>query len=350
LFDYLPADSLLFIDESHVTVPQVGAMYKGDRSRKENLVNFGFRLPSALDNRPMKFEEWERITPQTIYVSATPAVYETEHATQTVEQVVRPTGLVDPTIEIRPVMTQVDDLLSEINKCVALNQRVLATTLTKRMAEELTSYLKEYHIKVAYLHSEVETVERVKIIHELRTGVFDVLIGINLLREGLDMPEVALVAILDADKEGFLRSDRSLIQTIGRAARNTEGRAIMYADRITNSMARAIEETERRRNKQIEFNTANGISPQNAISRNLQAIKHNMPESESLPSLDSIRTKQAKDGVDSHILTNPSLLSKHIKQQEKKMQELAKSLEFEAAAKLRDTIKALKAALLELPS
>ncbi len=350
LFDYLPADSLLFMDESHVTVPQVGAMYKGDRSRKENLVNFGFRLPSALDNRPMKFEEWERITPQTIYVSATPAVYETTHASQTVEQLVRPTGLVDPTIEIRPVMTQVDDLLSEIHKCVALNQRVLATTLTKRMAEELTSYLKEYNVKVAYLHSEVETVERVKIIHELRTGVFDVLIGINLLREGLDMPEVALVAILDADKEGFLRSDRSLIQTIGRAARNTEGRAILYADRITNSMARAIEETERRRNTQIAFNTAHGITPQNAISRNLQSIKHNMPDGEGLPSVESLRNKHTQASVDNHILANPALLAKHIKQQEKKMQELAKSLEFEAAAKLRDDIMALKAALLELPS
>ena len=251
LFDYIPDDALLIIDESHVTVPQIGAMYKGDRSRKENLVNYGFRLPSALDNRPMQFEEWQRIVPTTIYVSATPAKYELERAEQIAEQVVRPTGLLDPQIEIRPVLTQVDDVLSEINLRKDLNERVLVTTLTKRMAEDLTSYLKEYGIKVAYLHSDIDTVERVKIIHELRSGVHDALIGINLLREGLDMPEVSLVAILDADKEGFLRSERALIQTIGRAARNVKGKAILYADRVTDSMQRAIDETDRRRAKQI---------------------------------------------------------------------------------------------------
>ena len=270
LFDYVPEDALLIIDESHVTVPQIGAMYKGDRSRKENLVNYGFRLPSALDNRPMKFEEWERIVPTTIFVSATPARYELEKSEQVVEQVVRPTGLIDPEIEVRPVLTQVDDVLSEINIRKNLNERVLVTTLTKRMAEDLTSYLKEYGVKVAYLHSDIDTVERVKIIHELRTGVFDVLVGINLLREGLDMPEVSLVAILDADKEGFLRSERSLIQTIGRAARNVKGKAILYADTITDSMRKAIDETERRRAKQIEFNEQHGITPRSAVR---QAVK-----------------------------------------------------------------------------
>jgi excinuclease ABC subunit B len=272
LFDYVPDDALLIIDESHVTVPQIGAMYKGDRSRKENLVNYGFRLPSALDNRPMKFEEWERIIPTTVFVSATPARYELEKSEQVVEQVVRPTGLIDPEIEIRPVLTQVDDVLSEINIRKNLNERVLVTTLTKRMAEDLTAYLKEYGVKVAYLHSDIDTVERVKIIHELRTGVFDVLVGINLLREGLDMPEVSLVAILDADKEGFLRSERSLIQTIGRAARNIKGKAILYADRITDSMQKAIDETERRRNKQIEFNELHGIIPRSAVRQVIKEI------------------------------------------------------------------------------
>ena len=261
MFDYLPANALLIIDESHVTVPQLGAMYRGDRSRKETLVEYGFRLPSALDNRPLRFDEFERLSPQTVFVSATPGPYEKEHAGQVVEQVVRPTGLIDPEVEVRPAATQVDDLLSEINRCVANDDRVLVTTLTKRMAEDLTDYLSEHGVRVRYLHSDVDTVERVEIIRDLRLGEFDVLVGINLLREGLDMPEVALVAILDADKEGFLRSDRSLIQTIGRAARNIAGRALLYADDVTGSMRRAMDETERRRARQVEFNTAHGIVP-----------------------------------------------------------------------------------------
>lgn len=345
LFDYVPEDALLIIDESHVTVPQIGAMYKGDRSRKENLVNYGFRLPSALDNRPMKFEEWERIAPTTIFVSATPARYELEHSQQIVEQVVRPTGLVDPEIEIRPVLTQVDDVLSEINLRKNINERVLVTTLTKRMAEDLTSYLKEYGIKVAYLHSDIDTVERVKIIHELRTGVYDVLVGINLLREGLDMPEVSLVAILDADKEGFLRSDRSLIQTIGRAARNLNGKAILYADRITDSMQRAIEETERRRNKQIEFNEKHGITPRSAIRQVIKEIDTGEVYEE-----DEIDAKLHKNialsGDDQHLLADPKLFAKHIKKLESEMNSMAKQLQFEQAARIRDEITRLKAQLL----
>ncbi|GAB1441139.1 hypothetical protein MASR2M36_39240 [Providencia sp.] len=263
LFDYLPADGLLVVDESHVTIPQIGAMYKGDRSRKETLVEYGFRLPSALDNRPMRFEEFEASAPQTIYVSATPGKYEIEKSgDEVIEQVVRPTGLLDPIIEVRPVTTQVDDLLSEIRIRVQKNERVLVTTLTKRMAEDLTEYLEEHGERVRYLHSDIDTVERVEIIRDLRLGEFDVLVGINLLREGLDMPEVSLVAILDADKEGFLRSERSLIQTIGRAARNLNGKAILYGDRITNSMEKAIAETERRRAKQMAFNEEHGIVPQ----------------------------------------------------------------------------------------
>ena len=261
LFEYLPDNALMVVDESHVTVPQLGAMYKGDRSRKETLVEYGFRLPSALDNRPMKFEEWESMSPQGIYVSATPGRYELEHAGATVEQVVRPTGLVDPIIEIRPALSQVDDLLAEIRETAAKGDRVLVTTLTKRMSEDLTEYLSEHDVRVRYLHSDIDTVERVEIIRDLRLGHFDVLVGINLLREGLDMPEVSLVAILDADKEGFLRSDRSLIQTIGRAARNLNGRAILYADRMTGSMERAIDETQRRRDKQLAFNKENGFTP-----------------------------------------------------------------------------------------
>ncbi|RYY79413.1 MAG: excinuclease ABC subunit UvrB [Moraxellaceae bacterium] len=345
LFDYVPEDALLIIDESHVSVPQIGAMYKGDRSRKENLVNYGFRLPSALDNRPMKFEEWERIAPTTIFVSATPAKYELEHSQQIVEQVVRPTGLVDPHIEIRPVLTQVDDVLSEINLRKNINERVLVTTLTKRMAEDLTSYLKEYGIKVAYLHSDIDTVERVKIIHELRTGVYDVLVGINLLREGLDMPEVSLVAILDADKEGFLRSDRSLIQTIGRAARNLNGKAILYADRITDSMQRAIDETDRRRNKQIEFNEKHGIIPRSAIRQVIKEIDTGEVYEE-----DEIDAKLYKhialSSDDQHLLADPKLFAKHIKKLESEMNNMAKQLQFEQAARIRDEITRLKAQLL----
>lgn len=342
LFDYIPPDALLFIDESHVTVPQIGAMYKGDRSRKETLVNYGFRLPSAMDNRPMKFAEWERIKPATIFVSATPAAYELEHAEQVVEQVVRPTGLTDPVLEIRPVLTQVDDVLGEINLRRRVNERVLITVLTKRMAEDLTSYLKEYHINVAYLHSDIDTVERMKIIHELRTGVHDVLVGINLLREGLDMPEVSLVAIFDADKEGFLRSERSLIQTIGRAARHLNGKAILYADTVTPSMQRAIDETERRRAKQIAFNEAHGITPKSA--RRAITDKIDTGESE-----EAVVTKTIPDvlaDIDEHILHNPKLLVKEINRLDKQMRQLSQELKFEEAAKVRDQVVALKTLLL----
>ena len=347
LFDYIPDDALLIIDESHVTVPQIGAMYKGDRSRKENLVNYGFRLPSALDNRPMKFEEWERIVPTTIYVSATPAKYELERSDQIVEQVVRPTGLVDPEIEIRPVLTQVDDVLSEINLRKDLDERVLVTTLTKRMAEDLTSYLKEYGVKVAYLHSDIDTVERVKIIHELRTGVYDVLVGINLLREGLDMPEVSLVAILDADKEGFLRSERSLIQTIGRAARNLKGKAILYADRVTDSMQKAIDETDRRRNKQIEFNQEHGITPRSAVRQKIKEI--DTGEVFNDDEIDAKISDQAKalSADERHILADPKLFTKHIGKLEKEMIKASKELQFEQAARLRDEIVRLKAQMLQ---
>ena len=342
LFDYIPDDALLLIDESHVSVPQIGAMYKGDRSRKETLVDYGFRLPSAMDNRPMKFEEWERIAPTTIFVTATPAMYELEHSEQVVEQVVRPTGLVDPTLEIRPVITQVDDLLSEINLRKDQNERVLVTTLTKRMAEDLTTYLKEYQINVAYLHSDIDTVERIKIIHELRTGVHDVLVGINLLREGLDMPEVSLVAILDADKEGFLRSDRALIQTIGRAARHINGKAILYADRITPSMQRAIDETERRRRKQIEFNTAHGITPRSAVRQVVREIDTGEVVE---PVNDTTLIKSAPINIDEHLLRDPNLLAKHIKQLEQAMITKARELKFEEAARLRDEVTRLKAQL-----
>ena len=347
LFDYVPEDALLIIDESHVTVSQIGAMYKGDRSRKENLVNYGFRLPSALDNRPMKFEEWERIVPQTIYVSATPAKYELEKAEQIAEQVVRPTGLVDPEIEIRPVLTQVDDVLSEINLRKDSDERVLVTTLTKRMAEDLSSYLKEYGIKVAYLHSDIDTVERVKIIHELRTGVYDVLVGINLLREGLDMPEVSLVAILDADKEGFLRSERSLIQTIGRAARNLKGKAILYADRITDSMQKAIDETDRRRRKQIEFNELHGITPRSAKRQVIKEI--DTGEVLDDDQIDEHISAQAKalNADEQHLLANPKVLAKHMAKLEKDMLKASKELQFEQAARLRDEILRLKAQMLQ---
>lgn len=344
LFDYIPSDALLFIDESHVTVPQIGAMYKGDKSRKETLVQYGFRLPSAMDNRPMKFEEWEKISPATIFVSATPAQYELEKSEQVVEQVVRPTGLVDPILEIRPVLTQVDDILGEINLKKSLDERVLITTLTKRMAEDLTSYLKEYGIKVAYLHSDIDTVERMKIIHELRTGVFDVLVGINLLREGLDMPEVSLVAIFDADKEGFLRSERSLIQTIGRAARHVNGKAILYADTITPSMQKAIDETERRRAKQIAFNQEHGITPKSASRAITDKIDTGDDETVEVV---QIVLSQALAGVDENILHSPKLLAKEIARLEKQMQALSRELKFEEAAKVRDTVIALKELLVQ---
>ncbi|GAB3375236.1 excinuclease ABC subunit UvrB [Azotobacter armeniacus] len=346
LYDYLPDNALMVIDESHVTVPQVGAMYKGDRSRKETLVEYGFRLPSALDNRPMRFDEWERISPQTIFVSATPGPYEAEHAGRVIEQVVRPTGLVDPELEVRPALTQVDDLLSEINKRVAVEERVLVTTLTKRMAEDLTDYLADHDVRVRYLHSDIDTVERVEIIRDLRSGAFDVLVGINLLREGLDMPEVSLVAILDADKEGFLRSERSLIQTIGRAARNLNGKAILYADRITGSMQRAIGETERRRAKQIAFNEARGIVPR-GVKKDIQDIL----EGAVVPGARS-RKRIAKAAEDSARyeaeLRSPSEINKRIRQLEERMYTLARDLEFEAAAQLRDEIQALRERLLQV--
>ncbi|TLX60398.1 excinuclease ABC subunit B [Stutzerimonas nosocomialis] len=348
LYDYLPADALLVIDESHVSVPQVGAMYKGDRSRKETLVEYGFRLPSALDNRPMRFDEWEAVSPQTIFVSATPGPYEAEHAGRVVEQVVRPTGLVDPQIEVRPALTQVDDLLSEIRKCVANEERVLVTTLTKRMAEDLTDYLGDHDVRVRYLHSDIDTVERVEIIRDLRLGTFDVLVGINLLREGLDMPEVSLVAILDADKEGFLRSERSLIQTIGRAARNLKGRAILYADNMTGSMQRAIDETERRRAKQIAFNEAHGITPQ-GVTKDVRDIL----EGATVPgSRSKKRRGEAKAAEESaryeNELRSPSEITRRIRQLEEKMLSLARDLEFEAAAQARDEIHKLRERLLQV--
>jgi len=343
LFDYIPEDALLFLDESHVTVSQIGAMYKGDRSRKETLVRFGFRLPSAMDNRPMMFEEWERIAPTRIFVSATPAKYELDHAEQVAEQVVRPTGLVDPEIEIRPVITQVDDVLSEINKRLPLDERVLITTLTKRMAEDLTGYLKEYGIKVAYLHSDIDTVERTKIIHGLRSGEHDVLVGINLLREGLDMPEVSLVAIFDADKEGFLRSERSLIQTIGRAARNLNGRAILYADRITPSMKAAIDETQRRREKQVAFNLEHGITPK-SVSRLMTDMLDTGEAVEEKP-IEDLASKLAALDLDEAVLYSPDLLAKHMQRREKEMRRLSKELQFEDAARVRDELQILKEVL-----
>lgn len=342
LIDYFPADGLLFIDESHVTVSQIGAMYKGDRSRKETLVEYGFRLPSALDNRPLKFEEFERFSPQTIYVSATPGKYELEKsAGEIVEQVVRPTGLTDPEIEIRPVGTQVDDLLSEIHLRVKVHERVLVTTLTKRMAEDLSDYLNEHGVKVRYLHSDIDTVERVEIIRDLRLGKFDVLVGINLLREGLDMPEVSLVAILDADKEGFLRSDRSLIQTMGRAARNINGRAILYADRITGSMQRAIEETDRRREKQRAHNEKHGITP-TQLHKPVTDIMDLGSDNSAAGKLQMIAETGGSYKVDA------TSLMADIKKLEKEMFEYAKDLEFEKAAALRDKVEAMRAQVVKV--
>ena len=341
LFDYFPSDGLLFIDESHVTVSQIGAMYKGDRSRKETLVEFGFRLPSALDNRPLKFDEFERLSTQTIYISATPGKYELEKSgDDIVEQVVRPTGLVDPEIEIRPVATQVDDLLSEIGKRVELNERVLVTTLTKRMAEDLSDYLDEHGVKVRYLHSDIDTVERIEIIRDLRIGKFDVLVGINLLREGLDMPEVSLVAILDADKEGFLRSDRSLIQTMGRAARNLNGKAILYADTVTGSMQRAIDETERRREKQIAHNLANGITPQ-SLNKPITDIM-DVGDTDTSPTGGVKLRKVAEAKPVYQGMSSAELMAK-ISELEKQMFTHAKNLEFEQAAAIRDEVELLRA-------
>ncbi len=343
LFDYLPDDALLVLDESHVTVPQLGGMYKGDRSRKQTLVEYGFRLPSAMDNRPLMFEEWEKMAPQMIFVSATPGKYEDKYASDIVEQVVRPTGLLDPTIEVRPADTQVDDLLSEIRDCAARKERVLATVLTKRMAEDLTDYLDEQGVRVRYLHSDIGTVERVEIIQALRAGEFDVLVGINLLREGLDMPEVALVAILDADKEGFLRNERSLIQTIGRAARNLHGRALLYANKITDSMQRAIDETDRRRAKQMAFNKEHGITPKALNKRLNNIIEGGYIAGDNGPHDKRSRRKvadiQEKFDVDTN---NPKALFKQIAELEEKMYAHARDLEFEDAARLRDQIEQLR--------
>jgi excinuclease ABC subunit B len=336
LLDYLPPNALMFLDESHVMIPQVGAMYKGDRARKENLVNYGFRLPSAMDNRPLRFDEFEHIMRQSVFVSATPSVYEAEHAGQVVEQVVRPTGLVDPIIEVRPAINQVDDLLSVINQRINVGERVLVTTLTKRMSEDLTDYLTEHGIKVRYLHSDIETVERVEIIRDLRLGMFDVLVGINLLREGLDIPEVSLVAILDADKEGFLRSERSLIQTIGRAARHLHGTAILYADKITNSMKRAMDETERRRIKQVAHNVANGITPQ-GVQKRIKDIIEGTYELDDARSQQKVAQEQAK-----YLAMTKAQIAKEINRLEKEMLLAAKNLEFEKATGLRDQLKKLR--------
>jgi len=333
LIDYLPTDALMFIDESHVTIGQLGAMYKGDRSRKETLVTYGFRLPSALDNRPLKMQEFEQRMRQTVFVSATPAAYEAAHADQVVEQLVRPTGLVDPQIDVRPAATQVDDLLGEIRTCTDRQQRVLVTTLTKRMAEQLTEYLAENGVRVRYLHSDIDTVERVEIIRDLRLGAFDVLVGINLLREGLDIPEVALVAILDADKEGFLRSERSLIQTIGRAARNLEGRTILYADVMTDSMRRAIDETERRRTRQIAFNQAHGIVPK-GLNKAVRELIDGVVSPAS--------AADAGLAIDMQLIGDDKRLAKEIRKLEKQMQDHARNLEFEQAARVRDALQHLK--------
>ncbi len=335
LLDYLPDDALVIIDESHVTVPQLGGMYRGDRSRKQNLVEYGFRLPSALDNRPLRFEEFEKLAPQIIFTSATPGKYEGEHSDQTVEQVVRPTGLLDPEIEVRPVTTQVDDVLSEITKRVAVDERVLITTLTKRMSEDLTDYLSEHGVRVRYLHSDIDTVERVEIIRDLRKGEFDVLVGINLLREGLDMPEVSLVAILDADKEGFLRSGTTLIQTVGRGARNLNGKAILYGDKITNSMKYAIDETVRRRQKQMDFNKAHGITPKGIKKAITDIMEGAYTDKQSI----SKAYKKVAEDRASYESLSPDMLMKKVKKLEDEMYQYARDLDFEAAAQLRDKIR-----------
>jgi len=338
LFDYLPDNALLVVDESHVSIPQVGGMFRGDRSRKETLVEYGFRLPSALDNRPLRFEEFEQRSPQTIYVSATPRDYELEHSGAVIEQVVRPTGLVDPELEVRPAGTQVDDLLSEINLRITVQERVLVTTLTKRMAEDLTDYLNDHGIRVRYLHSDIDTVERVEIIRDLRLGEFDVLVGINLLREGLDMPEVSLVAILDADKEGFLRSEGALIQTIGRAARHINGKAILYADRVTGSMQRAIDETNRRREKQLAHNLAHGITPQSIIKSVADIMEGARPGAP----MSAKRYARVAEETAEYGSLSPKQMAKRIQALEKQMYQHARDLEFEEAARLRDQIKSLQ--------
>jgi excinuclease ABC subunit B len=345
LFDYLPQDALLVVDESHQTIPQLGAMFKGDRSRKETLVEYGFRLPSALDNRPLRFEEWEKLAPQSIFVSATPGRYELQHSGgDVVEQLVRPTGLVDPEVEIRPVRTQVDDVLSEIKLRVAQDERVLITTLTKRMAEDLTEYLDEHGVKVRYLHSDIDTVERMEIIRDLRLGKFDVIVGINLLREGLDMPEVSLVAILDADKEGFLRSENSLIQTIGRAARHLNGKAILYADQVTGSMRKALDETNRRRAKQLEFNAANNITPRGVKKAVMDILEGAYSEANRGP------LKKVAEATPDYSALTPDQVIRRVKKLEQEMLKHARNLEFEEAAKLRDQIAQLRKSSLGLPT
>lgn len=351
LFDYLPKDGLLIIDESHVTVPQIGAMYRGDRSRKENLVNFGFRLPSAFDNRPLKFEEFAALQPQTIYVSATPADYELDKSSQVVEQIIRPTGLLDPEIEVRPVASQVDDLMSEIKKRVEVGERVLVTTLTKKMAEELTSYLEEHGLKVRYLHSDIDAVERMEIIRDLRLGEFDTLVGINLLREGLDMPEVSLVAVLDADKEGFLRSARSLIQTVGRAARNIHGKAIFYADKITPAMQETIDTTARRRTLQEQFNQEHGIVPQQIKKKIVDVMEVALKQSEVFKAPEEKRAKpmSRKEWEKKQAAMSPKELAKQIDKLNEEMLKAARELKFEQAAALRDEMQALQQQLLLMP-